>query len=377
MTIGNTLISTSSVQPGILPFDQYGRYQMMREALDAARPLIGGRLRVLDVGGFFRGLDGVALTPASLFLPDDDVTILDQVPLQPGDDLPGYIQGDGRSLDFPDGAFDFVISCDTLEHVPASNRPDFWRELLRVARCGVLLAAPFSSPEVVAAEDLLFHYIQAELGVEQQQLKEHAAYGLPRLESTRTLLDTQGLEYRVYPSGDVHAWLVMMLLKHYLLAHSGNLDLHRQVDAYYTRFFASNERREPAYRHMFAVAHQNHTAAWLEEVHTALTPTLTVTTDENSALWPGLVAGLSQFVCVRATTSILPELTKVVATQHHTIETLQHSLTQRDTYLRNLEQRARWLEEQANAAQHELAAIKQGRMLRLLTWLQGLWSART
>ncbi|HMO58099.1 MAG TPA: hypothetical protein PKC19_12120 [Roseiflexaceae bacterium] len=37
--------------PPVLPFDQHGRYQMVAEALEAARPVIRAQLRVLDVGG--------------------------------------------------------------------------------------------------------------------------------------------------------------------------------------------------------------------------------------------------------------------------------------------------------------------------------------
>src|SRR3712207_4889686 len=161
----------SALDPTLLglPFDQYGRYRLIREALDAARPCFDRPLRVLDVGGFFRTRRGEPMLPARAFLPEDDVTVLDQQPAE----LPGYVLGDGRGLRFDDAAFDFVVSCDTLEHVPAPDRPAFWRELLRVARYGVLLAAPFASPDVVAAEDLLFAFIKAELGFDQPQLKEH------------------------------------------------------------------------------------------------------------------------------------------------------------------------------------------------------------
>src|SRR3712207_1994299 len=194
-----------------LPFDQYGRYHMIREALDGVRPLFGDRLRVLDVGGVFRTGRGEDILPGRMFLPCDDVTVVDQVEC----DLPGYVRGDGRGLDFADRAFDFVISCDTLEHVPAPARPAFWQELLRAARHGVLLAAPFASPEVLAAEALLVGYIRAEMGLEHPMLKEHVDYGLPNLQDTCALLEQLDLRYLVYPSGYVHAWLAMMIAKHY------------------------------------------------------------------------------------------------------------------------------------------------------------------
>jgi SAM-dependent methyltransferase len=365
-----------------LPFDQYGRYQMMCEALEAARSMIGlsndGRLRVLDVGGFFRTAEGVAVLPARMFLPADDVTVLDQASPQPGDDLPGYVQGDGRVLDFADQSFDIVISCDTLEHVPAADRPAFWRELLRVARHGVLLAAPFGLPEVVAAEDLLFRYIQAELGVEQPQLREHRDYGLPALDATRALLDGLGLDYRVYPSGYVHSWLVMMLARHYLSLHIADPGMLQQLDRYYIRFLRHGERREPAYRHMFAVA-KDASNAWLAPVHTLLWPTIQQEEPHPpDAAWPALAQGLLQLLGIQLASqrhhglhTLLQGITAQLAADAQAGQELRQELARRDQQLADLEQRARWYEAQARDAQRQLAAVENGRVLRILRWLTG------
>jgi hypothetical protein len=359
--------------PHSLPFDQYGRYQMISEALEAARPLVTPNrgLRVLDVGGYYRTRRGEELFPLRLFLPDDGITVVDQV----ASELPGYVQGDGRRLTFDDAAFDFVVSCDTLEHVPAPDRAAFWDELLRVARCGVLLAAPFDLPEVVAAESLLFDYIKAELGVEQVQLREHATYGLPHLPTVQGLLDARGLRYQIYPSGYVHAWLFLMVAKHYLFGRSSNEDLHEQIDAYYTRFFAPRERCEPAYRHMVAVARTDD-VGWLAAVDAALAPTI-LPPRPADAPWPELTAWLFQLLGWQLEDRGLPALLQATTTQAEglaaqaqTIETLQRTLAQRDAHLHDLEQRSRWLAAQADAAQRELAAIKSGHLLRLLRWLQ-------
>jgi hypothetical protein len=58
-----------------------------------------------------------------------------------------------------------------------------------------------------------------------------------------------------------------------------------------------------------------------------------------------------------------------VAVQAQTIQMLQHALTQREAQVQDLEQRARWLEEQAMASRHALRAVEQGRVMRLLRWL--------
>lgn len=349
-----------------LPFDQYGRYQIIREGLDAARPLLGDSFRVLDVGGYFRTGRGVEVLPGQLFLPADDVTVIDQV----ASGLPGYQRGDGRSLDFADHTFDFVISCDTLEHVPAVDRPAFWHELLRVTRYGVLLAAPFSLPEVVAAEALLFDFILVELHEEQQQLKEHAAYGLPDLATTRALLDDQGLSYTVYPSGYIHAWLFMMVAKHYLLARTDNHDLHEQVDAYYTRFFTTDERREPAYRHLFCVAQPGH-EQWLAATDAALAPTILPPAAPGVSAWPPLTDWLLHLLTIQLDTRQTGPLVAALHSQTQTTQHLQQALAAQQARADDLERRASWLAEQAATAQRTLAAVENGRLLRLLRWLQG------
>src|SRR3954447_4255707 len=119
-----------------LPFDQYGRYRMVREAVDAVRAALGrDRLTILDVGGYYQQADGTPRLPSQQFLGDQELTILDL----PACDLPGYVQGDGTAMTFGDSSFDLVISCDTLEHIPPDLRDTFVRELTRVAHYGVLL----------------------------------------------------------------------------------------------------------------------------------------------------------------------------------------------------------------------------------------------
>ncbi len=363
----NRMIPHDQAMPA-LPFDQHNRYQMMREALDATREEVGPRLRVLDVGGFFRQIDGTPVLPAQLFLPDDDVTVLDQRTA----DLPGYVQGDGRSLQFADQSFDFVVSCDTLEHVPAADRPAFWRELLRVARCGVLLAAPFDLPEVVAAEELLLRYVKATLGVEQPELCEHRDYGLPNRVDTYALLDTLGLEYRDYPASHVHSWLCMMLIRHYLSIQLGQSEMLHQLDQYYLRFLSASERRDPAYRRLWLVAQPEH-HTWLSRADAALSPTIQTDAATQEPLRAEFATWLFQLFHIQlanqhnhALHTLLHSLSDQTATDGHMAQTLQHVLAQREQQVADLEQRATWLQEQAEAAQHELQAIKRGRIMQLL-----------
>lgn len=339
-----------------------GRYRMVAEALDAARPALGSRLSVLDVGGLVFDRRGAALLPARLFLPDDDVTTLDQAPL----DLPGYVRGDGRRLPFPDASFDVVISCDVLEHVPAPDRPAFLGELLRVARQGLALTAPFASPEVLAAEGLLFDYIRAELGHEQIQLREHRDLGWPELAGTRTLLEGAGCAVLDYPSGYVHAWLAMMVAKHYLFSRSDDEALHEGLDAYYTRFLSAHERRAPSYRRLVLA---ERAGGWLVLADAALAPTIEHPGAPALPGWPDLAAWLVELLGHDVGGA---PLSRATLAQLRRIAELEASLAQREAQVADLEARARWLEAQAGAARAALEAVERGRVLRLLRWL-GRW----
>jgi hypothetical protein len=352
--------------PG-LPFDMVGRYRMVAEALDAARPALGARLRVLDVGGLVLTRRGEPLLPARLFLPGDEVLTLDQAAL----DMPGYIQGDGRGLAFPDDSYDFVISCDVLEHVPAPDRPAFWRELLRVARRGVALTAPFGSPEVQAAEELLFRYIRAELGHEQIQLREHRDFGWPQLAETRALLEGWGHATRAYPSGYVHAWLAMMVAKHYLFSRTDDEALHEGLDAYYTRFLSAAERREPAYRHLLLVERAD---GWLALADAAIVPTVAAEMPAPLPAWPELGGWLVELLGLDDAGG--QPLSGTTLRQLQRIAELEAALAQREAQAADLERRAAWLAGQADEARRTLDAVRGGRVMRLLGWLGRLRGGR-
>lgn len=348
---------------GLLPFDMVGRYRIVADALHAARPHLARRMRVLDIGGLSRMRRGEWLLPARLFLPDDEVLVLDQVAC----DLPGYVRGDGRALAFPDASFDMVISCDALEHIPTADRPALWRELLRVARHGVVLTAPFATPEVIAAEELLFAYIKAELGVEQIQLREHAENGRPDLAGTLAMLQALGARVRAFPSGDVHAWLAMMVAKHYLVSRSNDEDLHERLDAYYTCFLSALERREPAYRHALVVARD--AGAWWE----ASCATLEATIAPRQAAapgWPDLATWLAPLLGMMPRADPPLTLAGATAAQLREIARLRAELDQRAAHITDLEQRTAWLERQAHDARAALMAVERGRVMRLLRWLR-------
>jgi uncharacterized coiled-coil protein SlyX/SAM-dependent methyltransferase len=268
-----------------MPFDQYGRYRMVQEAVAAVQQALGReQLRILDVGGYYQEADETPRLPSQQFLRNHDLTVLDIVPCT----LSGYVQGDGTNLTYAENSFDLVISCDTLEHIPTDLRERFIHELVRVARYGVILICPIGDFQVVLAEQILYAYIQAELHATHDQLQEHQDHGLPQLSFIlRTFEETQCVCYE-YPSGDLHAWLVMMLVKHYLLRFGEvSPELRYGLDELYNRSYALAERRAPAYRRLVVAAKEN-ANDWLAAVNALLEPTVVRDAHIAPEMWRNL-----------------------------------------------------------------------------------------
>ena len=220
-----------------LPFDQYGRHRDARDVAELIRAHEGpARLAVLDVGGY------PCLTPR--FLPADWVVVVDPVATEGA----GYLRASGLALPFQDGSFDLVLSLDSLEHVPAADRPRYLAELLRVARAYVLLLAPFASPETERAEALLFEYVKVALHAEQAQLREHREHGLPDRAATQAALAAGGAACHAFPSGYLYDWLPLMLFKHHLLSLDPDAAVHAALDRWYNARDPGADARLPAYR---------------------------------------------------------------------------------------------------------------------------------
>lgn len=236
-----------------LPFDQYQRYTAVAQIADRVRAHLAlPRLRVLDVGGFFRTRHGEASLPASLFLPQDRIVAVDLV-VEP---LPGYVLSRGQALPFGDRVFDLVVTCDTLEHVPPAGRPAFVDELLRVAGCYLVLIAPFDSPSTRLAERIVYEHLVSQ-GYQHAQLREHLDHGLPDADALRAGLAERDLAFFDFADGYIHHWLLMMLIKN---TPGQSLGFHLDLDRYYNRHFSPGDRREPAYRRVFVVAQPGHEA---------------------------------------------------------------------------------------------------------------------
>ncbi|MBP8250737.1 MAG: methyltransferase domain-containing protein [Herpetosiphon sp.] len=388
-----------------MPFDQFGRYHMLREAVDACRSVVGDQpLKILDVGGYYFNAENQHVLPILPFLPHDDVLVIDTVDCE----LPHYQRGDGTKLDFADGAFDFVVTADTLEHIPRPNREAFWHELLRVAQHGVILLAPFASPQVESAEALLNHFIKTYLHSDHVMLNEHVQYGLPRLDEWLPWLNNAGFKAKSYPTGYVHAWIGMMMIKHLLMRIAPGAESQYRIDSYYNQHFFPTERRNPAYRHMIFVAK---TAGLGDAVDHVIAPTIYPdhedVRDWGNAVVPTLLTVMQSQIGdvanqakeqvhhqqlhidtltddLRYTLERLKQsenivlhiqqhqgfLERVIADQQIVLNQQAKALADRsfqhESTIHDLQQRSAWLEQQNNQLRQQLEAIQNGRVMQFM-----------
>lgn len=223
-------------------FDRYSRYAALAGVVRAS--LGPGRHRVLDVGdasGYLRVFD-------------DDLDVVSADVAVYGEPLGGAVRvvADGACLPFADGAFDAVISSDALEHVPPARRAAFLQEATRVCRELVAVAAPFDTPGVGGAEDLVRRYALLTTGRPQEQLEEHRDYGLPDVDETAQTLRDCGLVVDAQGNGNLHDWVSMMLLKHQLMPRTALDPLSAGYDLAYNYLFSGRNHVPPHYRHVVA-----------------------------------------------------------------------------------------------------------------------------
>ncbi|MBN2057093.1 methyltransferase domain-containing protein [bacterium] len=232
-----------------LPFDQFKRYDDLSWLLDQLRRCGGlpeEPLHILDIGGYLRGGGQHGFLPVTLFLDRDEVVVTD---IKPGE-FPHYVQADGTCLPFRDEAFDVVVSMDTLEHIAPSQRVSFISEAARVSRRLLVITGPFRSATNAMAESYFMDFLTDQFSTVHETLKEHLDLGLPELALATSILDELNMPWHAFPSGNIHTWLAMMILRHFLIQYDDATGLIRLVDRYYNLFHATADHIEPVYRTM-------------------------------------------------------------------------------------------------------------------------------
>ncbi len=222
-----------------LPFDQYQRYRIIADALDILRK-DEGSLRILDVGGG----EGTA----SYFFPDDRLEILDHTVAE---GVSNFVEGDAIDMPYEEGHFDYVMSADVYKHIEPDARPQYLSELRRVSNKGVLLAGPFESEAVRAAERLANGLHRAVHHQGNIWLEEREENSLPGLSHTKEFFEEYRDNVTVIPNGYLPHWIAMISLTFY----SGKFDdeiqeLVGQFNAFYNEFMYRHDNSEPCYRYL-------------------------------------------------------------------------------------------------------------------------------
>ena len=84
----------------------------------------------------------------------------------------------GSGFPFPDDSFDLVLSVDSLEHVPADQRPKMISEMIRAAAKAVVIVAPCGS-NAAASDRELARYYKSIHGKSDKFFDDHIYNGLP------------------------------------------------------------------------------------------------------------------------------------------------------------------------------------------------------
>jgi SAM-dependent methyltransferase len=223
--------------PLSLSFDIYQRYRIVADAFRVLAPP-GVRLHVLDAGG--------AGSPLPDLLPDHAVSVLDTAFLTTAG---GFVVGDVTALPFRDRAVDYAISVDVYEHIHPDQRLDCLRELTRVSRRGVIVAAPFASAGAEHAERTANEFHKILYGCVHPWLREHIENGLPCLEEVTGFFQRAGLHPVALPNGYLPRWTLLILSQILSLRGKTERELYENLCRLYNQCFYAYDNREPCYRY--------------------------------------------------------------------------------------------------------------------------------
>jgi hypothetical protein len=134
----------------------------------------------------------------------------------------------GTNLPFPDHAFDYVVSCHVLEHIPVKERAGFLDQLLRKAKYGVILLNPFHIDGTYVDERLKL--VIKLTGA--QWAKEHLDCSLPKVHEIEAYANDRGLDVCIKPNGSLTTSMALVFVD-YFASKSG---LHDKRDEF-NRFF--------------------------------------------------------------------------------------------------------------------------------------------
>lgn len=147
----------------LLPPDVFVRHWLVAREIHKGTPRKTPEDSLLDVGG--------SLGELRKFIAQLKITTADVVT---GAD----VVYNGQKLPLDDVSFDYVVSVDTLEHIPPEKRLEFVNDLVRVAKQRVVIIAPFASTQHdIYEENLILDFKKSKKKI-PAYLTEHRKHGL-------------------------------------------------------------------------------------------------------------------------------------------------------------------------------------------------------
>lgn len=122
------------------------------------------------------------------------------------------VAGSVLDIPFDNKSFDYAISVDMLEHIPAKLRVKAISEMLRVTRKAVYLTFPTGTPSEVVDRQL-DDYFYRQNGYRFDYLVEHTTYGLPPDDFVTKLLKKQKEWQLIETVPNTSLWLWKLMLK--------------------------------------------------------------------------------------------------------------------------------------------------------------------
>lgn len=188
--------------------NQYFRYLSLSNKvleISGAEPV-----SILDVGGG----DG----QLAQFLPDKPYFLAE----------PGVNGVSGESLPFDEGAFDYVVCCHVLEHIPPALREQFLDRLVGAARRGVILLNPFFDERVSEEERLRLFIGVTNAG----WAREHLECTLPKLNLVTEYAESRGLAVSCEPNGFLPL-SAAMVFSNYFCARLGQRSEFEKINEFF------------------------------------------------------------------------------------------------------------------------------------------------
>lgn len=243
-----------------LGFDLYGRYALIRDVISSTRKG-KKKFKILDVGG--RG------NMLLKFMPDDDVYYLD--PNIDADDK-NFIKADGCDMPLENESYDWVVSADVLEHIPEDRRDDFFEEQFRVAKCGVIVVAPFYSKLIAQAEINVNNCFKELFGIDHPWLIEHINNGLPPIDSIKEFAESKNIVPQFFYNNEIYLWEVC---QNFLLHADKNKSLDvAKLTEIYNQNYLSEIYQEESYRTVVVLQKQAKSAINIKNANKSIDPSL-------------------------------------------------------------------------------------------------------